>query len=97
MHQYNVGAPFEMIAFAIAGPFSESDRENRYFLISVDCLTKWTEIYAIAIQEASTLTDAMFDQVLKLRLPDGAAQRPGPVIRIQANAGDPVETGGQQN
>ena len=63
----------------------------------MDCLTKWPEIYTIANQEASILADAMFDQLQKLLFPDGAAQRPRPEIRIQANAGDPGATGGQQN
>jgi hypothetical protein len=35
----------------------------------------------------------MFDQLLKIWLPDGAAERPQPDIRIQANAGDPASTG----
>ena len=97
MHKYNIGALFERIAIDIAGPFTESDMEKRYFLIAVNCLTKWPEIYTIANKEASILADAMFDQLQKLRFPDGAAQRPRPEIRIQANAGDPGATGGQQN
>jgi len=39
------------------------------------------------------VADTMFDQLLKLWLPDGASQRPEPDIRIQANAGDPGSTG----
>jgi hypothetical protein len=55
MHQYNVRAPFERIAIDVAGPFSQSDQGNRYFLIAVDYFTKWAEAYAIPNQEASTV------------------------------------------
>jgi len=40
MHQYNLGAPFERIALDIAGPFPESDRGNRYLLVTMDYFTK---------------------------------------------------------
>ena len=33
-----MGAPFERIANDTAGPFAYSNRENRYFLVTVDCL-----------------------------------------------------------
>ena len=59
MHQYNVGAPFERIAFNNAGSFLESDKGNRYLLIAMDYFTKWPEVYAITNQEASTLADAL--------------------------------------
>ena len=59
MHQYIVGAPFERIAIDIAGPYTESDRENRYLLVAMDYFTKWPEVYAIPNQEASTVADAL--------------------------------------
>jgi hypothetical protein len=59
MHQYNVGAPFERVAIDIAGPFPQSDRGNRYFLIAMDYFTKWPEVYPIPDQEASTVADAL--------------------------------------
>jgi len=59
MHQYNVGAPFKKIAIDIAGPFPESDRGKRYLLVAMDYFTKWSEVYAIPNQEASTVADAL--------------------------------------
>jgi transposase InsO family protein len=59
MHQYNVGAPFGRITINVAGPFARSDQENRYFLIAMDCFTKWQEDYAIPNQEASTVAGAL--------------------------------------
>jgi hypothetical protein len=35
MNQYNVGAPFESIVIAVAGPFSHSDQETRHLLIAM--------------------------------------------------------------
>jgi len=64
MHQYNVGTPFERIAIDIAGPFQESDKGNRYFLIAMDYFTKWPEVYAIPNQEASTVADALVTNFL---------------------------------
>jgi hypothetical protein len=52
MHQYDFGAPFERIVMDIAGPFLQSDRGNRYHLISMDYFKKWPEVYPIPNQEA---------------------------------------------
>jgi hypothetical protein len=51
MHQYYVGAPFERIVVGITGPFPDSEKGNRYLLITVDCFTMWLEVYAIPNQE----------------------------------------------
>jgi hypothetical protein len=64
MHQYNVRAPFERVAIDIAGPFPQSDRGNRYLLISMDYFTKWPEVYSISNQEASTVADALVTNFL---------------------------------
>jgi hypothetical protein len=58
MQQY-IGAPFERIAMDITGPFPQSDRGNRYFLIAMDYIIKWPEVYPFANQEASTVVDAL--------------------------------------
>jgi hypothetical protein len=97
MHQYNVGAPFERIAIGIAGSFPESDNGNRYLLIAMDYFKKWPEVCAIPNQEASTVADALVTILLPLLRPYGDAQRPGPEIRIQANAGSPGKSKDQQN
>jgi len=80
VHQYNVKAPFERIAIEITANFPESDREQRYLLIAIDYFRKWPDVYVIPNQETSTVADAMIDQLLKLWLPNGAAQRSGPDI-----------------
>jgi len=43
----------------IAGPFPESDRGNRYLLVTMDYFTKWPGGYAIPYQEASTVADVL--------------------------------------
>jgi hypothetical protein len=40
-----------------------SQRGNRYLLIAVDYFSKWLEVYAIPIQEASTVADALMTSV----------------------------------
>jgi hypothetical protein len=64
IYQYNVGAPFGRIAIHITGPFPESDRGNRYLLVAMDYFTKWTEVYVIPNQEASTVADALVTNFL---------------------------------
>ncbi|PNF41843.1 hypothetical protein B7P43_G16048 [Cryptotermes secundus] len=59
MQQYNVGATFERIAIAVAGPFPLSKRGNRYLLIALGYFTKWPEAYAIPSQEESTIAEGL--------------------------------------
>ncbi|GFU01032.1 retrovirus-related Pol polyprotein from transposon 412 [Trichonephila clavipes] len=51
---YNVGAPFERIAFDILGPLPRSSEDNKNILVVIDYFTKWPEAYPIPDQEAST-------------------------------------------
>ncbi|GFT37087.1 retrovirus-related Pol polyprotein from transposon 412 [Trichonephila clavipes] len=50
---YNVGAPFERIAFDILGPLLRSSDDNN-ILVVMDYITKWPKAYPIPDQEAST-------------------------------------------
>ncbi|GFY03687.1 transposon Ty3-I Gag-Pol polyprotein [Trichonephila clavipes] len=49
---YNVGAPFERIAFDILGPVPRSSDGNNNILVVLDSFTKWPETYPIPDQEA---------------------------------------------
>ncbi|GFS47181.1 hypothetical protein TNCV_2053491 [Trichonephila clavipes] len=44
---YNVGAPFERIAFDILGPLPRSSNDNKNILVFMDYFTKWPEAYPI--------------------------------------------------
>jgi hypothetical protein len=59
LHQYNVGAPFEMIAINIAESYTQTESGNQNLLIAIDSFTKWPEVYAIPNQVASTVEDAL--------------------------------------
>ncbi|GFV45329.1 retrovirus-related Pol polyprotein from transposon 412 [Trichonephila clavipes] len=56
---YNVGAPFERIAFDILGPLSRSSNGNINILVAMDYFTKWPEAYRIPDQEASTVAEVL--------------------------------------
>uniref|UniRef100_A0A1A9VHR6 Integrase catalytic domain-containing protein n=1 Tax=Glossina austeni TaxID=7395 RepID=A0A1A9VHR6_GLOAU len=55
LQQYNVGATFERIAMDIAGPFPASNAGSKYVLLVIDYLSKWSQVYPIAKQEARTI------------------------------------------
>ncbi|GFT19824.1 hypothetical protein TNCV_4992801 [Trichonephila clavipes] len=55
LHRYNVGAPFERIAFDILGPLPRTASGNKYLLVVMDYFTKWPEVYPIPDQEAPTV------------------------------------------
>ncbi|GFV84434.1 protein NYNRIN [Trichonephila clavipes] len=56
---YNVGAPFERIAFDILGPLPRSSDGNNNILVVMDYFTKWPEAYPISDQEASTVAEVL--------------------------------------
>ncbi|GFV98174.1 retrovirus-related Pol polyprotein from transposon 412 [Trichonephila clavipes] len=56
---YNVGAPFERIAFDILGTLPRSSDGNNNILVVMDYFTKWPEAYPIPDQEASTVADVL--------------------------------------
>ncbi|GFX99504.1 retrovirus-related Pol polyprotein from transposon 412 [Trichonephila clavipes] len=51
LHRYNVGAPFERIAFDILGPLPRTASGNKYLLVVMDYFTKWPEVYPIPIRK----------------------------------------------
>jgi transposase InsO family protein len=59
MKQYNVGTPFERIAFDIAGPFPVTDSGNKYIMVVIDYFSKWPEAYGLPNQEAVTVSKAL--------------------------------------
>jgi hypothetical protein len=61
MKQYNVGAPFERIAFDIAGPFLVTDSGNKYIMVVIDYFSKWPEAYGLPNQEAVTVSRALIE------------------------------------
>ncbi|GFS61079.1 retrovirus-related Pol polyprotein from transposon 412 [Trichonephila clavipes] len=59
LHRYNVGAPFERIAFDILEPLPRTASGNKYLLVVMDYFTKWPEVYPIPDQEAPTVAEAV--------------------------------------
>ncbi|GFT84218.1 retrovirus-related Pol polyprotein from transposon 412 [Trichonephila clavipes] len=56
---YNVGAPFERIAFDILGPLPRSSDGNKNILVVMDYFTDWPEACPISDQEASTVAEVL--------------------------------------
>ncbi|GFX15549.1 retrovirus-related Pol polyprotein from transposon 412 [Trichonephila clavipes] len=56
---YNVGAPFDRIAFDILGPFPRSSDGNNILLVVMVYFTKWSEAYPISNQEVSTVAEVL--------------------------------------
>ncbi|GFY36382.1 retrovirus-related Pol polyprotein from transposon 412 [Trichonephila clavipes] len=61
---YNVGAPFERIAFDILGPLPRSSEDNNNILVVMDYFTKWSEAYPIPDQEVSTVAEVLVQHVI---------------------------------
>ncbi|GFU73201.1 retrovirus-related Pol polyprotein from transposon 412 [Trichonephila clavipes] len=59
LHRYNVGAPFERIAFDILGPLPRTASGNKYLLVVIDYFTKWPEVYPIPGSGSSTVAEAV--------------------------------------
>ncbi|GFY21665.1 retrovirus-related Pol polyprotein from transposon 412 [Trichonephila clavipes] len=67
---YNVGAPFERIAFDILGPLPRSSDGNNNILVVKDYFTKWPEAYPIPNQEASTVAEVLVQHwISRFRVP----------------------------
>ncbi|CAK9820223.1 Retrovirus-related Pol polyprotein from transposon 412 [Anthophora quadrimaculata] len=61
---YNVGAPFERVAFDIVGPLPKSSSGNRYALVIVDYFSKWPEVIPLPNQRATTIATALLRDVV---------------------------------
>ncbi|GFV25099.1 retrovirus-related Pol polyprotein from transposon 412 [Trichonephila clavipes] len=55
---YNVGAPFDRIAFAILGSLPRSS-DDKNILVAMDYFTKWPEAYPIPDQDASNFAEVL--------------------------------------
>ncbi|GFV05958.1 retrovirus-related Pol polyprotein from transposon 412 [Trichonephila clavipes] len=56
---YNVGEPFERIAFDILGELPRSSDGNNNILVVIDYITKWPEAYPISNQDAPTVAEVL--------------------------------------
>ncbi|GFT22331.1 retrovirus-related Pol polyprotein from transposon 412 [Trichonephila clavipes] len=61
LHRYNVGAPFERIAFDILGLLPRTASGNKYLLVVMDYFMKWPKMYPIPDQEAPTVAEAVVE------------------------------------
>ena len=57
-----VGAPLDRVATDVLGPLPWTPRGNRYILAVTDYFTRWTEVYAIPDQTASTCAYVLLEE-----------------------------------
>ena len=62
MGNMTVGAPLDRVATDVLGPLPWTPRGNRYILAVTDYFTKWTEVYAIPDQSASTCAYILLEE-----------------------------------
>ena len=62
LQNMKAGAPMQLVAADILGPFPESDGGNSYILVASDYFTRWVEAYAIPNQEAATVAKKLTDE-----------------------------------
>lgn len=63
LKQCKVGTPLKRITVDVAGPFLITSN-NKYTLVAVNYVSNWPEAYAIQIQEASTKTKVLVDNLV---------------------------------
>ncbi|GFX69679.1 retrovirus-related Pol polyprotein from transposon 412 [Trichonephila clavipes] len=67
---YNVGSPFERIAFDILGPLPRKSNDNKNILVVMDYFTMWPEAYPVPDQEASTVAEVLVQHwISRFRVP----------------------------
>ena len=59
-----VGAPLDRLSTDILGPLPLTPRGNRYILVVTDHFTKWTEIFPVPDQTATTCADKILNEVI---------------------------------
>jgi transposase InsO family protein len=60
---HSVGVPWERVGVDLAGPFTRTDRGNRYLLVVVDYFTRWPEAIPIASTHAEVVARALVEHV----------------------------------
>jgi len=64
MQIFNAGVPCERLQMDILGSFTSSESRNRYFLVIVNCFTKWVEVFPLKNARASTIVEMFVNQVV---------------------------------
>ncbi|GFW31092.1 retrovirus-related Pol polyprotein from transposon 412 [Trichonephila clavipes] len=94
LHRYNVGAPFERIAFDILGPLPRTASGNKYLLVVMDYFTKWPEVYPIPDQEAPTVAEAVVQHwISRYGGTSSTSFRSGKKFRLCGIEGEPTRLG----
>ena len=62
LHNIAVGAPMQLVAVDILGPFPTSSSGNSYILTVGDYFTRWMEAYPLPNQEARTVAEKLTNE-----------------------------------
>ena len=64
LHPIEVGESFERIGINFVGPLPTTPRENRYIIVVIDYLTKWSEAKAVPEASAHAVVDFIYTEII---------------------------------
>jgi len=59
-----VGEPFEMIGIDFVGPLPRTRKGNKYIIVAIDYLTKWSEAKAVRRATANVAANFIYDEII---------------------------------
>jgi hypothetical protein len=59
-----VGEPFEMIGIDFVGPLPRTKKGNKYIIVAIDYLTKWSEAKAVRKANAKTAAAFIYEEII---------------------------------
>ncbi|RWS06308.1 Retrovirus-related Pol polyprotein from transposon 412-like protein, partial [Dinothrombium tinctorium] len=65
----SVSQPFERVQIDIMGPFTETERKNKYIVSAIDQLTKYVEMRAIPNQDAYNIGKFIHEEIMTRHCP----------------------------
>ena len=64
LHPIPVGKPFEKIGIDFVGPLPLTNKGNCYIIVATDYLTKWLEASATPANDAKTVVEFIYENII---------------------------------
>src|ERR1043165_2674008 len=59
-----IGEPFKMIGIDFVKPLPRTKRRNKYIIVAIDYLTKWSEAKAVRKANAKTTAEFIYSEII---------------------------------